>query len=105
MIEALHTFYVRHPVQAFAIWTGFLYFFGVFAQSLRAPTAQSTQLYVSFFQICNAAASNLHRASIPKVESSPNFEAAAELYLQNKAKGNIQAPSAIPSNQTLGGTT
>jgi hypothetical protein len=105
MIEALHTFYVKHPEQAFLIWTVFLYFFGVFAQSLRAPTAQSSQLYVSFFQICNAAASNLHRASIPKVESSPNFQAAAEIYLQNKQREAIQNPSSAPANQTNGGNT
>ena len=89
LFTAAYNFSMAHPAQFLAIWTaltGFAqYFFGVFAQSLRTPTALSSQAYVSFFQLVNAAAANWHRAAIPQVENSPNFEKAVELYLQNKA--------------------
>jgi hypothetical protein len=47
----------------------------LFAGSLRAPTAQSSQVYVSFFAVVNGLAANLGRM-FPSVEKSPNFEPA-----------------------------
>lgn len=103
--QSVYKLLLAHPVQVLAIWTALTgavqYFFGVFAQSLRTPTALSSQAYVSFFQLVNAAAANWHRAAIPQVENSPNFEKAVELYLQNKANATstIAAVNKIQNDQ------
>ena len=46
--------------------------------SLRAPTAQSSQGYVTLFAIANLIGANLSRILPPKVEDSPNFQAALQ---------------------------
>ena len=98
MIDALYNAMVAHPALFLAIWTGSQYLFGVFAQSLRTPTANSSQGYVSCFMIVNAIAANWIRASIPKVENSPNFRDAVEKIQTNGVAANLQmsAKSGIP---------
>jgi hypothetical protein len=107
--QSIYKLLVDHPGWVFAIWTAFViqiqFLWGVFAQSLRTPTAQDSQAYVSFFQISNAIAANTHRAQIPRVEDSPNFEAAVEKYLQSRANATstIAAVNKIQTDQNLPG--
>jgi hypothetical protein len=77
-MDTIYNFFVAHPVLAVGLWTGFLWVFCAFAGSLRAPTAASPQWYLSLFAVVNAVAGNLSRMSPPKVEDSPNFQAAVK---------------------------
>ena len=67
-LAAIYNFIVAHPLVSLGIYVAFNAFVG----SLRAPTAQSAQWYVSLFAILNALAANFRRM-FPKVETSPNF--------------------------------
>jgi hypothetical protein len=49
----------------------------LFVGSLRAPTKDSSQAYVSFFAVVNGLAANLGRM-FPSVEKSPNFQDAVK---------------------------
>jgi len=79
-MDNLYNFIVAHLGLFLFLWTSvwqlFNWVFTAYASSLRAPTAQSTQNYVSWFAIVNSVAGNLSRVSPPKVENSPNFESA-----------------------------
>jgi hypothetical protein len=107
--QAAYQFFLANPGQAMALWTTFTgavyYFWSVFAQSLRTPTKDSSQAYLSFFQLVNASAGNWHRSGVPKVENSPNFEDAVEAYLQKKANATstIAAVNKIQTDQNLPG--
>ena len=88
-------FIQEHPIAFVILWTTFQYAFSAFASSLRAPTNASPQWYLSIFAVINAIAGNLSRISPPKVESSPNFEAAVNL--QQKIAGQLPTPVQIPA--------
>lgn len=85
MIDQLYNFAVAHPFLFLTIWTaiwnGFYFVFSAYVGSLRAPTAQSTQNYCSYFAVMNAIAGNLHRMNPPQVENSPNWQAAVQKYI------------------------
>lgn len=87
----MRNFIVNNLALCLSIWTGFTtllnWIFSAYASSLRAPTAQSSQSYVSWFAIVNRVAGNLARIDPPKVEDSPNFEAAVEAYLKKQPPG------------------
>lgn len=107
LFDEFYNFIMAHPAQALAVWTAVTgsaqYFFSVYAQSLRTPTAASTQNYLSWYQLVNTAAGNWHRAQIPQVEASPNFEAAVEKYLQSRATATstIAAVNQIQKDQGI----
>jgi len=66
---------------------GFYFVLSGVAQSLDAPTAQSTPGYRFWFKMVNYLAINPKRANgLAAVEQSPNFLAAAEAYHQAKLK-------------------
>lgn len=67
-------------------WTVFNFIMNGIAQSLDAPTAQSTSRDRFWFKFVNYCALNSKRGKngAPRVEDSPNFQAAAEAYMQNK---------------------
>ena len=72
---------------ALLIVNGFYFVLSGVAQSLDAPTAQSTPGYRFWFKMVNYLAINPKRAqNNANVESSPNFLAAAEIYHQQKLK-------------------
>jgi hypothetical protein len=69
-------------------WTALNLVFNRIANSLPAPTATSTPSYTWWFQFANNLALNTERGkNPPRVENSPNFEAAAEAYMQRKLNG------------------
>jgi hypothetical protein len=65
----------------------------LFVGSLRSPTSESSQFYVSFFAVANGVAANLGRM-FPRVESSPNFQAAVNL--QQKLAGQEATAVKVP---------
>jgi hypothetical protein len=97
-MDTLYNAFVAHPALFLSIWTGaftlFQWVFSAYASSLRAPTSTSTQNYVSWFAIVNTVAGNLARINPPKVENSPNFEAAVNL--QQKMAGQPATPVQVP---------
>ena|SRR5271155_450265 len=97
-MDTLYNAFLGHPALFLTIWTGaftlFQWVFSAYASSLRAPTAQSSQNYVSWFAIVNSVAGNLARINPPKVENSPNFEAAVNL--QREIVGQQPHPVQVP---------
>lgn len=75
-ITALTNLVSNHPLISLGVWTVFQWVFSAYASSLRAPTKDCSQSYLSWFAIVNTVAGNLSRINPPKVENSPNFEAA-----------------------------
>jgi len=76
-MSAILTFLGQHQILATALCTwaansGFT----IFATSLPAPTAQSSNSYQFWFKFLNRLAANLARANNTSVESSPNFQGA-----------------------------
>lgn len=55
--------------------------------SLRAPTEQSSQAYVTLFAVSNLIAANIGRILPPKVEDSPNFQAAVQKAVDAQKSG------------------
>lgn len=93
MFHTIYQWAQANPVAFAATISTAQYFWGVFVQSLKAPTATSGQFYVSLFALANASASNWKRASIPKVEDSPNWQAAVEKHVEAQGQGgSTQAP-------------
>jgi hypothetical protein len=76
-------------------WTVLLIYviYNAFVGSLKAPTATSSQAYISFFAIANALAVNFGRM-FPKVESSPNFQPAVNL--QQRIAGQQETAVKVP---------
>lgn len=72
----------EHPIFVLSCWTFIQtvaqWIFSAYASSLRAPTAQSSQNYLSWFTIVNTVAGNWNRRNPPRVEDSPNFQAAVD---------------------------
>ena len=67
-------FFQMHP--GFTIFCYWL--IAAACSSLRAPTAQSSQGYVTLFAVCNLIGANIGRILPPRVEDSPNFQAALQ---------------------------
>jgi hypothetical protein len=89
VLTQIYNFVAGHPW-----WTFFFYLiYTTFVGSLKAPTATSSQAYISLFAVLNAVATQFSRMS-PKVESSPNFEPAVNL--QQKLAGQEQTPVKVP---------
>ena len=76
-------------------WTVLLSYviYNAFVGSLKAPTATSSQAYISVFAILNAIAANFGRIS-PKVENSPNFQPAVNL--QQRIAGQEETAVKVP---------
>lgn len=74
VLTAIYNTISSHP------WVVLLLYimFNAFVGSLKAPTAQSSQAYISIFAVLNALAANFGRM-FPKVETSPNFQPAVNL--------------------------
>lgn len=87
MFHTIYQWAQANPVAFAGIIGTIQYFWGVYVQSLRAPTAQSSQLYVSLFALANASAANWKRSAIPKVEDSPNWQAAVEKHVEAQGQG------------------
>jgi hypothetical protein len=54
----------------------------VMVSSLPAPTKDSTPKYVYWFKVANTIIGNWQRAKIPRIENSPNWEAAVCAHLE-----------------------
>jgi hypothetical protein len=75
----------------FVLYFGFIALVG----GMPAPTARSSLLYRWAFSSLNLFAANFARASGPKIENSPNFQAA--LNIQQNAAGQAQTIVVPPS--------
>lgn len=82
-MHTIHHFIAQNPVEALAIWTILLGAFNAYAGSLRTPTKDSSQSYVSYFAIIQSLALNFQRIK-PQVEDSPNFQDAVKKYLEQQ---------------------
>lgn len=89
IFTAIYNFAASHPWVIFTIYLMYAAFVG----SLRAPTAQSGQAYISLFAVLNALSMQFGRM-FPKVENSPNFEPAVNL--QQKIAGQEPMPVKVP---------
>jgi hypothetical protein len=70
------------------IYTVLQFLISAIANSLPAPTKDSSWKYVFWFQFVNYCALNWKRASsLAKIEDSPNFVDAAEAYMKTKLEG------------------
>ena len=79
---------------ALLIVNGFYFVLSGVAQSLDAPTAQSTPGYRFWFKMVNYLAINPKRANgLAAIEQSPNFIPAAEAYHQAKLKETKNGPT------------
>lgn len=76
---------------------GIQFLFSVLVGALEAPTAQSSSKYRYWFKVANTIVGNLKRANPPRVEDSPNFEAALNKAIQaiGEAKGAQKTPAVI----------
>jgi hypothetical protein len=97
VFNTVYNFAVAHPIIFQAIYTTMLGMWSAYVSSLRAPTAQSSQAYVSFFAIANYLAFNFSRAKTPKVEDSPNFQAALNLQQRDAGQRETVAKPQPPS--------
>jgi hypothetical protein len=95
MINGIYNFMVAHPLLFWGCYTALSGCWSAYAGSLRAPTAQSSQAYVSWFAICNSLAFNFSRIAPPKVENSPNFQAALNQQQRQSGQGEtvVQLPT------------
>lgn len=66
------------------LYTLFVRVMSAVADSLDTPTNQDTRQYRFWFRMVNYCANNSKRASIPRIEDSPNFIPAAEAYMKQK---------------------
>lgn len=73
-MNEIYVFFQTHL--AFTI--GCCWILAAICSSLRAPTAQSSQAYVTLFAVANLIGANLARILPPRVEDSPNFQAALQ---------------------------
>jgi hypothetical protein len=89
ILTAIYDFIANHTV---VILIGYIVF-NAFVGSLKAPTSQSSQMYISVFAVLNALAVNFGRM-FPKVESSPNFQPAVNL--QQSMAGQKQTVVQVP---------
>lgn len=81
--KAAYYFVASHP-----FWTLFLVGLWItFVQSLKAPTKDSKQWYVSTFAVLNFTVLQFQRM-FPKVENSPNFTDAVKLQEQLQQQQN-----------------
>ena len=76
-------------VVALGAYTTGNFLLSAIANSLPAPTAQSSVNYTFWFRMVNYSALNWNRAkNIARIEDSPNFIPAAEAYYQKKLAEN-----------------
>jgi hypothetical protein len=83
-VHTIHHFVAQNPVEALAIWTIFLGAFSALVGSLRTPTKDSSQAYISFFAVMQSLVLNFQRIK-PQLESSPNWDDAVKKYLAAQA--------------------
>lgn len=78
-------------------WTVINFVMNGVAQSLEAPTAQSSAQYKFWFKMVNYFALNLKRGNGTTIENSPNFIPAAEQYMQKRLTENGITPPPPPA--------
>lgn len=88
-MHAIHHWIAQNPALTLVLWTIFLGAFSAYVGSLRAPTKDSSQSYVSYFAIMQSLVLNFSRIK-PQVENSPNFQAAVNI--QQAQAGQAQTP-------------
>lgn len=108
MIHALWLWIQQNPGQAIALAVSIStfvtgsaqYLASVLVGALEAPTAQSTPQYRYWFKVANTIVGNLKRANPPKIEDSPNFEAALNNAIQKiaDAKGKTSPAVILDTN-------
>jgi hypothetical protein len=86
---SFYAWILAHP------WWCFLFYgmYSAFVGSLKAPSTQSSQAYLSLFAVLNFLNLQFGRMN-PKVENSPNFEPAVNL--QQKMAGQEQTSVKVP---------
>ena len=89
IFTAIYEFAAAHPWVIFTVYLMYAAFVG----SLKAPTAQSGQAYISLFAVLNALSMQFGRM-FPKVESSPNFQPAVNL--QQRIAGQEETAVKVP---------
>lgn len=82
---------------------GLQYLASVLVGALEAPTAQSTPKYRYWFKVANTIVGNLKRANPPKIEDSPNFEAALNAAIQKIAESKGKTTPAVILDTNAGG--
>jgi len=73
-MNSVLAFFQMHPAFTVACY----WVLAAVCSSLRAPTAQSGQAYVTLFAVANLVGANIGRILPPRVEDSPNFQAALQ---------------------------
>jgi hypothetical protein len=87
--DSIYNFGVAHPLLALLVVGAYIAGVG----SLKAPTADSSQVYKTLFAVLNFFSLQFKRM-FPKVEDSPNFPAAVNL--QQKIAGQEPTPVKVP---------
>jgi hypothetical protein len=77
---------LHSEIAHFVMYFGFIALVG----GMPAPTATSSTAYKWAFSSLNIFAANFARAAGPKIENSPNFQAA--LNIQQAGQGQLQTP-------------
>ena len=73
----------------------------VLVSSLPAPTKDASAKYVYWFKVLNTVIGNVKRAQIPRIEDSPNWQAAVDAHVQHlSSSGLIAAPPPKPPTAT-----
>jgi hypothetical protein len=85
---------IYNLIAAHPWWVLLLYLiYSTVVGTLKAPTASSSQFYISLFAVLNMLSVQFGRM-FPKVENSPNFEPAVNL--QQKMAGQEQTAVKVP---------
>ena len=84
----MHRFITQNPYLAITLWTIFLGAFSAYVGSLRTPTKDDSQAYVSYFAVMQSLVLNFQRIK-PQLESSPNWEDAVKKYLDQQAAAKV----------------
>jgi hypothetical protein len=90
-MHSIHNFIAQNPYLALLLWTIFLGAFSAYVGSLRTPTKDSGQGYISYFAVMQSLVLNFQRIK-PQLESSPNWDDAIKKYLAQQPAPAPEAP-------------
>jgi hypothetical protein len=75
----------------------------VMVTNLPAPTKDSTAKYQYWFKVVNKIVGNLKRAEDSAIEDSPNWQDAADKYVQKLIDEGVLVPGPMPQGQVFKG--
>lgn len=80
-MHTIHHFIAQNPALSLLLWTFILGAASTYAQTLDAPTKDSSQGYKQWFAFVQYSVGQFKRANA-KLEDSPNFQDAVKKYLE-----------------------